>query len=110
MFKLTESEVLGQFKSTGSRDLDVLAAKRAELIGQIKPVKMLSVLAMVLGVVLTIPIVTAILGIPMFLFGFWQRGRCKKNIALVEMVFARFTSSAHAQPAAAGIAMPQTSM
>ena len=69
--RLDKQSVVGMFKATGSRDPDVLHAQKEKLLAQPKQLKLLAVICVVVGVVMTVTIVLAIAGIPSILFGWW---------------------------------------
>jgi hypothetical protein len=88
--KLDKQMVLGFLKSTGSRDPDVLHTQKASLMSAARFPKMVGIYLMVLGGLMTIMILTAIIGIPMMGLGWWLRGRGVKNVQIVEETYNEY--------------------
>jgi hypothetical protein len=88
--KLDKQMVLGFLKSTGSRDPDVLHTQKASLMSAARFPKMVGIYLMVLGGLMTIMILTAIIGIPMIGLGWWLRGRGVKNVQIVEETYNEY--------------------
>lgn len=82
--------VLGFLKSTGSRDPDVLHTQKASLLSAARFPKMVGIYLMVLGGLLTVLILTAIIGIPMIGFGWWLRLRGVRNVKVVEETYNEY--------------------
>lgn len=91
--KLDARSVLGMFKSTGSKDLDVLHAQREKLLAQPKQLKLLAKLLIGIGAFFTVTVVLAIAGIPSILFGIWTWRFASKNLAAVEAGYAEYTAT-----------------
>ena len=85
--------VIGELKTAGTKDPDVLHARKKTLLSYGKVPKMVGTYMMFLGVLLTITILGAILGIPLLLIGFWLRKRGIRNVATVEETFSEFVSA-----------------
>src|SRR5688572_8222894 len=68
---ITRQQVLGTLKATRSTDADVLATAKEELIQPNKFLKFMGIWAYVTGGLATILILTAIIGIPLLIFGWW---------------------------------------
>ena len=88
--KLDRSMVIGYFKSTGSRDPDILHTQKAEIMSAAKFPKMAGISLMVLGGLMTILILTAFIGIPLIGLGWWMRRRGVANVQVVEAAFAEY--------------------
>ncbi|MCW5580101.1 MAG: hypothetical protein KIS72_01995 [Luteimonas sp.] len=86
MLTVTPDYVTGYLKLGGSNESDVLVARRDELIRQQKPMKYISIAAIVFGSVLTLTIVGAIAGIAALCIGGWLLSRVKSNVRLIEEV------------------------
>jgi len=91
--KLDSRSVVGLFKSTGTRDPDVLHAERQRLMAQPKQLKLLSILCIVVGGFFTITVILAIAGIPFMLFGVWMWFFSKKQMAAIESGYAEYVAS-----------------
>ena len=89
--KLTKQEVIGTLKATGSRDKDVLyAAKEGQLKVAWLP-KFCGTIGMIAGVGLSLTIIGAPIGIPMFFAGWWLRRRGTSSIEAVEAAYKEYT-------------------
>ncbi len=87
---LTREQVMGALKSTGSKDPDVLLAAKEEFASNYRPIKWFGIWGMVCGVLMTMLIVLAPLGIPLFFLGIWWFKRAKKNSLLIEQTFSDY--------------------
>jgi uncharacterized membrane protein len=87
---LTREQVLGYLKSTGSKDQDVLLAAKEEFASNYRPIKWMGIWAMVCGVLASLLIVLAPLGIPLFFLGVWWFRRAKKNAITIEGTYAEY--------------------
>jgi len=90
--KLEKQEVLGMLKASGSRDRDVLAAGKSQFLRVAKFQKMVGTIFMVLGILSSLTILLAIIGIPMAIAGWFIRSRGVKNLETVEAAFAECTA------------------
>jgi hypothetical protein len=94
--KLDRQMVIGYLKSTGSRDPDVLHTQKAEILSAAKFPKNAGVYLMVLGGLMTIMILTAFIGIPLLILGWWMRRRGVANVQVVEATYAEYVGQASA--------------
>ena len=90
---LTREQVMGALKSTGSKDPDVLLAAKEEFASNYRPIKWFGIWGMVCGVLMTMLIILAPLGIPLFFLGVWWFKRAKKNSLLIEQTFSEYIVS-----------------
>ncbi len=97
---VTRQQVLGALKATGSKDPDVLFAAKQSLLEPVKPLKFIGLWAYVTGGLMTILILTAIIGIPLILFGWWTRRRGRTNIATIESAFGEYLDTIGSKSAA----------
>jgi hypothetical protein len=67
--KLEKQQVIGALKATGSSDPDVLFARKEELLAESKKVKILGIAPIIVGVVVSLSIIGAVVGIPAILSG-----------------------------------------
>lgn len=93
MFTLNKQIVLGALKSTGSKDPDVLYAKKSELIQMSKGMPGYSWIPMICGVLLCITIIGAFIGIPALIVGIWLRMKANKNLKLADEALAEYLQS-----------------
>ena len=98
---VTRQQVIGALKATGSTDPDVLAAAKDELAGSYKPLKWFGIWGLVTGTLATALVLTAFIGIPVLIFGFWALRRAKKNMQTLESAFGEYTGSIGSGPALA---------
>ena len=94
--KVDRQMVLGVLKSTGSRDPDVHHTQKTALMSAARFPKMAGLYLMVLGGLLTVLILTAIIGIPMIVLGWWLRGRAVRNVKVVEETYNEYVGMAAA--------------
>jgi hypothetical protein len=93
LLKLDKPQVIGYLKSAGTRDPDVLHTQKKHLVSLAKFPKGVGTYLMVLGVLCTVLILTAFIGIPLFFFGWWMRRRGVKNLKVVESGWAEFVGA-----------------
>lgn len=91
--KLSHQQVIGTLRSTGSTDPDILFAKKEELLSETRRLKLLGVVPLIAGTILTISLIGAIVGIPMLLVGFSVRKAYKHNIATTDAALAEYMES-----------------
>ena len=94
--KLTHQQVIGSLRATGSTDPDVLFARKEELLEETKRLRLLGVVPLIVGTILTISIIGAIVGIPMLLVGFSVRKAYKHNIAVTDEALAEYMRTVRA--------------
>jgi len=82
--KLDRQMVLGELKSIGSRDPDVLHVRKAQILTIAKFPKHAGTYIMVVGALCTALILLAFIGIPLLILGWWMRRRGTQNIDAVE--------------------------
>lgn len=90
---LDRQRVLGALKSTGSTDPDVLYAKKEDLLAETKGKRMYGLPLMILGIVMTVLLITAPVGIPATLFGWWMKRRIARNNEVAESAYAEYVKS-----------------
>jgi len=90
---LDQQTVMGSFKSTGTRDADVLHAQKETMLAPYKHLKMLAKIGYAIGGLFTIMIFMAWVGIPV-LIGSWLLWRFQaKQQATVEAGYAQYVAS-----------------
>ena len=92
--KLDKTTVIGFLKSTGSRDKDVLYTQKRNLESAAKFPKIAGVYLMVVGALMTVMILTAFIGIPLMILGWWMRKRGLSNLAAVEEGYNEYAAAA----------------
>jgi len=98
--KLSHQQVIGTLRSTSSTDPDVLFAKKEELLVETKRLKMLGVIPLIAGTILTISLIGAIVGIPMLIVGFSVRKAYKHNIEVTDAALAEYLQTVRSTNAA----------
>ncbi|MFN8009571.1 MAG: DUF5362 family protein [Terriglobia bacterium] len=91
--KLDKQNIVGRLKASGAKDRDILHAEKDSLISLAKFPKLAGIYVMVLGVLLTLTILGAFLGIPLLIFGWWMMRRGKRNLVAVEEGYAEYAAS-----------------
>ena len=89
----TRPQVIGALKATNSNDADVLFAAKQDLLDQYRPLKMMSMIPIICGALLSLTIIGAIVGIPLIALGIWLRRKCKRNMTTVESAYDEYLAS-----------------
>lgn len=87
---VTHQQVIGALKATGSTDRDVLAAAIDQFAAPYRPLKWFGIWGMVCGVLCTLFIILAFIGIPLFIFGVWAFRRAKKNASIIDEAYTEY--------------------
>lgn len=95
--KLDKQMVIGELKSVGSRDPDVLHNRKAQIMSIAKFPKHTGTYVMVMGAGCTALVLLAFIGIPLLFLGWWMRKRGIQNIAMVEEGWNEFMGVAPAK-------------
>jgi hypothetical protein len=90
--EVTQQQVIGALKATGSTDPDVLVAALDQFAAPYRPLKWFGIWGMVTGALCTAFIILAFIGIPIFIFGIWAFRRAKKNARTIEAAWAQFNT------------------
>jgi len=99
--KIEKQQVLGALKATGSSDPDVLYARKEELLAESKRMKLLGIVPIIVGSVVSITIIGAVVGIPAIIFGVVMRKRIRQNIENAETGYAEYLKLIGARVSAA---------
>jgi hypothetical protein len=83
-------------KATGSHDADILHAQKQKLLAPAKNLKILAIILVAGGALLTLTVILAIAGIPFALFGLWLWRFSSKNIEAVETGYTEYLASSQA--------------
>ena len=92
LLRIDRQGVIGHLKTAGTRDPDVLYAHKTTLLQAVRFPKTVGTYLMILGVLLTLTILGAFLGIPLLIAGWFVRRRGVKNIRTVEATYEEFLS------------------
>ena len=90
--KLEKQDVIGMLKATGSRDKDVLQVLKKSIRQFPGVAKIMGIVCIVTGILACIPIITAIIGIPLAVFGWWIRRRAIGNIETIDVAYAEYVA------------------
>ncbi len=90
--KFERQEVLGLLKRNGSGDKDVLFTNKTALIKIAGMMKFGGTMLMVVGVLFTLTILGAVIGIPLFFFGRKVKRRSVENLDIIEVVYAEYVA------------------
>lgn len=101
--KIEKQQAIGALKATGSSDPDVLFARKEELLTDTRKLRLLGVFPIIVGVVATLTVVGAVVGIPAILFGLWVRRRIRHNVTTVDAAYAEYRASILGPAHAAGV-------
>jgi hypothetical protein len=88
--ELDKPTVLGFLNASGSRDPDVLYGRQAQLVSLARFPKLVGVVLMVVGALLTVLVLPALVGVPLVILGWWTRSRGVRNLKLVDATYAEF--------------------
>lgn len=101
MFSVSKQQILGALKATGSKDPDVLFAAKEGAVAQIKPLRTMSLIPIICGVLLSLTLIGAFVGIPFALFGAWLRWKVGKSLKLADETYREHLTAIGAAPRAA---------
>jgi hypothetical protein len=86
----TPQEVVLALKTTGASDEDVLYAAKTEFAEPFRYQKVWGVCLGVIGVLISLTLFGAILGLPAAGFGIWMWRKGERNLAVVDSAFAQY--------------------
>jgi hypothetical protein len=89
----SKPQVIGALKAANSTDPDVLLHVKEDLLDQYRPLKMMSMVPIFCGVLISLTILGAVIGIPLIVLGFFLRRKCKGNMATVESAYDEYLAS-----------------
>jgi hypothetical protein len=95
--KIEKQQVIGALKATGSSDPDVLYARKEELLGESRKMKILGPFAIIVGIAMSLTILMAIIGIPIILFGLAVKKRIRTNIQTADAALADYLTDLSVQ-------------
>lgn len=91
--KLDKAMVIGELKSVGSKDPDMLHARLVHIRTMAAFPKNVGIYIMVMGALCTALILLAFIGIPLLIFGWWLRKRGLANLKVVEQAWTEFNGT-----------------
>ena len=107
MFTIDKQTVLGTLKATGSQDPDVLYNAKTQLVQMSKGMRGYSWIPMICGVLLTVTVIGAFVGIPAFLVGLWLRIKSGKNLKIADETLEEYLQSIGVKSRLAAEGTPQ---
>lgn len=95
MFGLTPDKqtVIGALKATNSKDSDVLYAAKEKLKELAKGPLIISWIVTGIGIVMTLTVFLAIIGVPFVLVSWWVRRTIKKNYAQIDQTYQEYLTT-----------------
>lgn len=88
--KLDKQQVIGNLRATGSTDRDVLYAKKEEILAETRRLKLLGIVPIVVGILMTVTVIGAIVGIPMIVVGVLVRKSYNHNLAITDEALSEY--------------------
>jgi hypothetical protein len=89
----TRPQVIGALKSANSTDADVLLHVKEDLLDQYRPLKMMSMVPILCGALISLTIIGAVVGIPLIVLGIYLRRKCTRNMATVESAYDEYLAT-----------------
>lgn len=87
---MDEQAVIGALKMTNSKDPDVLATAKMGLLAQSKVGKFMFWMFLCGGILISLTVIGAIIGIPMILISWFINSRVKKGKKVVEDAYKKY--------------------
>jgi len=91
--KFNKQECIGALKATGSRDMDILYTAKEGLLKVARQTKFNGTICMCVGIGLTVLIISAPIGIPMGIGGWFWRRRGTSSINAIEAAYQEYTKN-----------------
>ena len=104
----TKPQVIGALKAANSTDPDVLLHVKEDLLDQYRPLKIMSMVPIICGVLISLTVIGALIGVPLVILGIFLRRKCKRNMATVEGAYEEYLASLGLRlpPATPAVAAP----
>lgn len=103
MLSLDKQAVIGALKASGSKDPDVLYTTKKQLIEQCRGLHMYSWIPIICGVLLSLTIIGAFIGLPALAVGIWLRMKTGRSLRVAEEAYNEYLSSVGARSGVAGV-------
>ena len=91
--RLDKHAVIGALTAIGSRDPDILHARKATLLAPFRIPRFVGVCLLVMGGLAMITRLTAVIGVPAILVGVWVLHRASTNIAAIEAGYLEYLNT-----------------
>lgn len=91
--RLDKHDVIGALNAVGSRDPDILHARKATLLAPFRIPRFVGVCLLVAGGIATITHLSIIMGVPAILAGGWILYLTSTNVAAVEAGYVEYLKS-----------------
>ena len=105
MLSLDKQTVIGALKASGSKDPDVLYTTKKKLVEQCRGLRIYSWVPIISGVLLSLTIIGAFIGIPVLVLGIWLRMKTGKSLRIAEEAYNEYLQAVGAQPSMAAAAV-----
>ena len=92
MLTVTPEFVTGYLKQAHSSDPDIMASRKQELVQKQQPMKLGSLVFIVIGAILTISLIGAIAGLPMLIAASWVQWKARNNLKTIEAAYQAMTT------------------
>ena len=87
MLNVTPEFVTGYLKQAHSSDPDILQSRRQELIQRQQPMKLGSLVFIVIGATLTISLIGTIVGLPMLIAASWVQWKARSYLKTIDAAY-----------------------
>lgn len=87
MLTVTPEFVTGYLKQAHSSDPDILQSRRQELMQQQQPMKLGSLVFIVIGAILTLSVIGTIVGLPMLVAASWVQWKARSNLKTIDTAY-----------------------
>lgn len=98
MLSLDKQTVIGALKASGSKDPDVLYTTKKKLVEQCRGLRIYSWVPIISGVLLSLTIIGAFIGIPVLVLGIWLRMKTGKSMRIADDAYNEYLAAVGAQP------------
>lgn len=98
MLSLDKQTVIGALKASGSKDPDVLYTTKKQLIQQCRGLHIYSWIPIICGVLLSLTIIGAFIGLPFLALGIWLRMKTGKSLRIAEETYNEYLAAIGAVP------------
>jgi hypothetical protein len=87
---IDKQQMIGTLRAAGTKDRDVLYARKQEMLTMSKGMRIMGFIWMACGLLVSLTIILAIMGLPMAGLGFLMWWRGSKNIKIAEATFKEY--------------------
>ena len=91
---IDRQQAIDALRSTGSSDPDVLCARKEELLNRIRKMKLFAITQMIVGIVVSLTIIGAIVGVPLMIRGLALKRCAEASDNAVETTYEEYVNAA----------------